>query len=225
MARNIDPFEGQHHSLFYVFIFIVFIFPILFLMTAWERFGCSRFFDEPYQPPTRWAVGVAYWNPDPIGADKPHNDTLLAQLSDDSWRQNPVARLRGWCDDEADIRGPEREDSGGVIVRTLDPKPKQAPKLPQQETIFEFYRTGQESPKFVMVKRYKGKEHVSVVFSIKKGPLENNEWDRERIKSGATTDEQITIMKEVNSLVFNLDGNGGHWQRVEGVAELLKLAE
>lgn len=227
MARNIDPFEGSsHHSPFYIFIFVVFIFPILFLMTVWERFGCSRFLpqEEPVQYIV-WDLEVAYWTPKSYQS---RNTELLSQLGD-GWRDNKILSVRCWKDENF----PFPEDSAGTIVKTLDPA-HEIPKRPLVEIVLEFYQTGVDNPKFVMVKRrgdedniFDKQEEVMAVVSIQRGPKEGRQWDAERFEKAKNepTHERFIISDQIGSYCFKLDGTGTGFAKVEGVAELMKLAE
>lgn len=225
MARNIDPFEGSsQHSPFYIFVFIVFIFPILFLMTVWERFGCSRFLpqEEPVQYIV-WDLEVAYWEP-----TKSRNSELMSQLGD-GWRDNKIASVRCWKDENF----PFPEDSAGTIVKTLDP-PHDIPKEPLVEITLEFYQTGVDNPKFVMVKRRKDEgnifdkqEETMAVVSIQRGPKDGRQWETERFEKAKKEPEheRFIISDQIRSHCFKLDGTSTGFTKVEGVAELLKLAE
>lgn len=223
---NINPFDHRSDQPFWHKIMFILIFPILFLMTVWERLGCSRFLPQDDGPEiVQWDIEIAYWNPNPIGINRPWNSTLLTEL-DDQWKNNFVTSVTVWIDENYKTNP---DDEPGRIVQFFDPPLSTGPEQPLIEMTLDFYRIDGElptdgpSPKFVMVQKFKGKETPIVVVAISRGPKDCFVWKAEHADKYK---DRSRFNAEFDAMYFNLDGSGGPTNKMsaEDAAKLIKLS-
>jgi len=249
LSNSNDPFANSpKHSPFYIFMFVVFVFPLCFLMAVWEKSGLSKLvsplLEEKEPTVMTWSISITHLNPDPVGVDHPWNDEVLNQLKG-RWENNCVATVRATVDEnwEHDF------DTAGSIVRKLNPRSSKQEIKPPGEVIIKLYRIQGKintkdgpAPKYVMWRMYDGyayrasstrmkTEDLMVVYSIRKNDVAGG-WTLCQFEVDSFKDEG-RLDKEMDSTCMNLDGQASLGVAIsqpiranpEDVVTLMELAE
>lgn len=217
--NNTNPFK-EKKSIQDVLFFIM-VLPAIFVMIAWNRFGCSELFEEKVPEPPLWDIQIAYFDPSPTGVRNPCNQELLQNLSG-HWEKNFLTSVKLNIDE--DIRF--EDTTSRRIVEIFDPKEPPPPKAPLIPMVLDFYRIDTTmqidgpSPKFVMVKKFKGEETTMVVVGVFSGHQNVFDWEH-----NLRTKYKGKTHNEVDTMYFNKKGVGspGDTADIEKLVSLTKI--